>query len=119
MRVVKRGKWSVTGRFWPSPVDKELVIATAALLGFTLVQSGGMWLLDQLPNRNRWSLYGAFEEVQGPWVPETDEEWMYALDRLRRDVFANPGRSWAREPTIEWEYSYAGSFAVRAGVAAP
>lgn len=98
MRVVDDLQHSREARDWPDPVDKEFVLASAALLGFSLDKEGNHW---RLTSPRIWYLYGSSTgEIQGPWVPETDDEWLHALVRLRQEI--NLDHSWASGQEIPW-----------------
>lgn len=100
MRVVTDSRGSNTERRWPAPRDKEFVKAAAGLLGFVLRPppdgSGtNFWYLE---SPKRWLLYGTLKgEIQGPWIPETDDEWIACLQRLYKE---GENRRWARNPEV-------------------
>lgn len=87
---------------WPDPKDLSFVKATAALLGFSLFKDRGErhWRLVY-SHHHSWYLYGTVKrEIQGPWIPETDDEWILCLQRLWREIHDTDDMRWARYPQI-------------------
>lgn len=90
-------------RDWPDPKDLAFVRAGAALLGFSIGKErhSTHWYIGS-DGHHQWYLYGTTGgEIQGPWIPENDLEWIAALRRIRLEVNKVGGsRGWGRPPTI-------------------